>query len=326
MLTRTPVSTVQDFAADVRGVDALRQTAKTSPKAAAHAVAQQFESLLMQQLVKSMRDASPHYDELQSSSTDLYRGLYDQQMALTLAKRGGVGLAGSIERQIEVMQNPALLKTVQRHQSRQQGELAPVTGGSVAANSAASAAGRDGMVGQYFAASAAGRGGTRGNDFSASAVTGGGFVDKVLAAAKSVAPTLGVAPQLLLAHAALETGWGKKPIRDAAGGDSHNLFGIKASKDWQGKTVDVMTTEYVDGVAQKRVESFRAYDSYTDALADYAGLIRRRFGEAVGKGEDALGFARALQAKGYATDPQYADKFASVARRIGRQLNGAASS
>ncbi|MBM3115269.1 flagellar assembly peptidoglycan hydrolase FlgJ [Jeongeupia naejangsanensis] len=310
MLTRTPVSTVQDFAADVRGVDALRQTAKTSPKAAAHAVAQQFESLLMQQLVKSMRDASPHYDELQSSSTDLYRGLYDQQMALTLAKRGGVGLAGSIERQIEIMQNPALLKTMQRHQSRQQGELAPVTGGSAAANSAALMTARGGVTGKDLA----------------SAASGSGFVDKVLTAAQSVAPTLGVSPQLLLAHAALETGWGKKPIRDAAGGDSHNLFGIKATKDWQGKTVDVTTTEYVDGVAQKRVESFRSYDSYTEALADYAGLIRRRFGEAIGKGDDALGFARALQAKGYATDPQYADKFASVARRIGKQLAGAASS
>ncbi|GHD57202.1 flagellar assembly peptidoglycan hydrolase FlgJ [Jeongeupia chitinilytica] len=295
MITTKPVLTGQDFATDTRGVESLRQTIKSSPKAAAHAVAQQFESMLMQQLVKSMRDASPHYDELQSSATDLYRGMYDQQMSLMLAKKGGVGLAGAIERQLEVMQNPALLKTVQRHKSLQQGELAPVTGGSAAANSAASTA-------------------------------NGGFVDNVLAAAKTVAPTLGVAPQLLLAHAALETGWGRKPIRDAAGGDSHNLFGIKAGKDWQGKTVDVTTTEYVDGVAQKRVETFRAYDSYTDALADYAGLLKRRFADAVGKGEDALGFARALQAKGYATDPQYVDKFASVARRISRQLAGSTSS
>ncbi|AOX99807.1 flagellar assembly peptidoglycan hydrolase FlgJ [Jeongeupia sp. USM3] len=301
MITTKPVLTSQDFAADVRGVASLRQTIKSSPKAAAHAVAQQFESLLMQQLVKSMRDASPRYDELQSSATDLYRGLYDQQMSLVLAKRGGVGLTGAIERQIEVMQNPALLKTVQRHRSLQQTEVAPVSGGSAAANSAALAAGRAGTTDNAPAA-------------------GGGFVDQVLTAAKSVAPTLGVAPHLLLAHAALETGWGKKPIRDAAGGDSHNLFGIKASRDWQGKTVDVMTTEYVDGVAQKRVETFRAYGSYTEALADYAGLIRRRFGDAIGKGDDATGFARALQAKGYATDPAYVDKFASVARKIGRQL------
>ncbi|BCL75748.1 flagellar rod assembly protein/muramidase FlgJ [Jeongeupia sp. HS-3] len=295
MLTQTPVSSIQDFAADVRGIAALRQTAKSSPKAAAHAVAQQFEAMLMQQLVKSMRDASPHYDELQSPATDLYRGLHDQQMSLNLAKRGGLGLTDAIARQIEVLQNPALLKTVQRHQSRQQTEVAPVTGGSAAANSAAPAA-------------------------------KGSFIGDVFEAAKAVAPSLGVAPHLLLAHAALETGWGKKPIRDAAGGDSHNLFGIKAGSSWQGKTVDITTTEFVDGVAQKRIETFRAYDSYTEALSDYAGLIRRRFGEAIGKGEDAQGFARALQAKGYATDPQYVDKFAAVARRVSRQVAGLASS
>jgi len=117
----------------------------------------------------------------------------------------------------------------------------------------------------------------------------------------------------MLAHAALETGWGKKPITDAAGNNTHNLFGIKASRDWQGKTADIVTTEYIDGKAQKRVETFRAYDSYAQAFQDYGRLLSKRYGEATQAGADAKVFATELQQGGYATDPSYANKLSRVA-------------
>ncbi|MBK8573210.1 MAG: glucosaminidase domain-containing protein [Holophagaceae bacterium] len=84
--------------------------------------------------------------------------------------------------------------------------------------------------------------------------------------ARSTAEALGLSPHLLLAQAALETGWGRKAIKDAAGQESYNLFGIKAGRHWTGKTVAVTTTEYIHGVPQKKVESFRAYDSFAESF------------------------------------------------------------
>jgi len=78
--------------------------------------------------------------------------------------------------------------------------------------------------------------------------------------------------------------------------------------------VDTLTTEYVDGVATKRVETFRAYDSYQDAFRDYAGLLQSqpRYAEVLKNTSDARAYARELQQAGYATDPRYASKLAGV--------------
>lgn len=147
-----------------------------------------------------------------------------------------------------------------------------------------------------------------------------GFLGKLAGVARSTAEALGLSPHLLLAQAALETGWGRKAIKDAAGQESYNLFGIKAGKHWTGKTVAVTTTEYIHGVPQKKVESFRAYGSFADSFSDYARLIKHRYGEAMAQGATAEGFGRALQAKGYATDPNYAQKIARVAQSVAYRL------
>jgi flagellar protein FlgJ len=101
-------------------------------------------------------------------------------------------------------------------------------------------------------------------------------------------------------------------MRDAAGRSSHNLFGIKAGANWRGRTVEVVTTEYENGVARKVIEKFRAYDSYADAFRDWAGLMMSnpRYAQVLRAGRDAEGFARGLQQAGYATDPQYGAKLA----------------
>jgi flagellar protein FlgJ len=118
----------------------------------------------------------------------------------------------------------------------------------------------------------------------------------------------------MLGQAALESGWGKHEIKALDGSTSHNVFGIKASGNWKGRTVEAMTTEYVNGVAYQKVEKFRAYDSYSDAFKDYAKLIRDnpRYQSVLQNGGDASQFAHALQKAGYATDPQYAQKLTKV--------------
>jgi len=147
-----------------------------------------------------------------------------------------------------------------------------------------------------------------------------GFLSKLAGIAQVTAEALGLSPHLLLAQAALETGWGRKAIKNGAGQESHNLFGIKADRHWTGATVEVQTTEYIHGLPQKKMESFRAYGSYADSFADYAKLIKHRYGAAIANGATAEGFGQALQAKGYATDPNYAQKIARVAQSVAYRL------
>jgi flagellar protein FlgJ len=114
----------------------------------------------------------------------------------------------------------------------------------------------------------------------------------------------------MLGQAGHETGWGKHEIRQKGGAPSHNLFGIKAGASWTGKVAEVTTTEYVDGVAQKRVARFRAYDSPAESFKDYARLISQspRYAKAREQTGSVYAYASGLQKAGYATDPQYAAK------------------
>ncbi|WP_269531977.1 flagellar assembly peptidoglycan hydrolase FlgJ [Chitinimonas sp. BJYL2] len=268
------------LAIDAQAVGDLRARVAKDPKGAAREVAGQFEKMFLDMVMKSMREASPKFDELESNSVGMFRSMYDQQLSQTMTSGKGLGLADVIAAQIERMGNPSLLQQPQR---------SPARGVETAraANPAAAPA--------------------------AAPANSSSFVETLGEAASGAAQMLGLSPHLMLAHAALETGWGKKPITDAKGNNTHNLFGIKAGSSWTGKTADITTTEYVDGVAQKRVERFRAYDSYADAFADYAKLLSRRYGDAVQAGSDAKAFASGLQEGGYATDPAYARKLARVA-------------
>jgi flagellar protein FlgJ len=132
----------------------------------------------------------------------------------------------------------------------------------------------------------------------------------------------GVPARLIMGQAALESGWGKREIKHDDGSTSYNLFGIKAGANWKGKVVNVLTTEYEDGVAKKVTQPFRAYASYEESFADYARLIGNspRY-ESVAQARNEIEAARRIQDAGYATDPQYAQKLIGVMS----QLRGAAS-
>ena len=144
------------------------------------------------------------------------------------------------------------------------------------------------------------------------------FLDSIAPWAKEAADKLGVAPELVQAHAALESGWGQRPIRNADGANSHNLFGIKAGANWQGAVSDTATTEYVGGAAIKTSARFRAYPDGASAFRDYARLLLEnpRYQGAIGAGSDANAFAQGLAKGGYATDPAYAAKLARLAGKL----------
>jgi flagellar protein FlgJ len=144
------------------------------------------------------------------------------------------------------------------------------------------------------------------------------FITGLMPHAEAAARELGVDPRNLIAQAALETGWG----RSQPGGDSHNLFGIKAGASWNGAQVQANTQEFDAGVASRVDASFRAYGSPRESVEDYVRLIRDnpRYTDALNTGSDVQAFANALQRGGYATDPDYARKLSAVAAEVRQRI------
>ena len=125
-------------------------------------------------------------------------------------------------------------------------------------------------------------------------------------------------PRNLIAQAALETGWG----RSQPGGDSHNLFGIKAGATGPAPAFR-QTPKSSTQASRARVDaSFRAYGSPRESVEDYVRLIRDnpRYASALNTGSDVQAFANALQRGGYATDPDYARKLVAVAAEVRQRI------
>lgn len=142
-------------------------------------------------------------------------------------------------------------------------------------------------------------------------------------AAREAAAQLGVDPSLVVAHAALETGWGQSMPLGADGRPSFNLFGIKADARWGGAATESRTLEFMNGGMHSLPASFRAYASPEHSINDYADFLKSnpRYAGALNTGDDAAAFARGLQRGGYATDPDYVSKFTAVAARLKAQIS-----
>lgn len=296
---------------DVQSAQDLRSEFKKDPKQGLKAAAQQFETLFLQMVLKSMRDATPQDGLLNSEQSRFYTGLLDQQMAQNMSSAGnGVGFAKLIEQQLG------------RHTATPEAQAA-LSAPANAAGNALPLSASDGrhlqhrtVLGNlptsvaYPVQPALSAKSVNTQEASASAQE---FVNRVWPHAVEASRSTGIPPQFLVGHSALESGWGRSEIRKADGSSSYNLFGIKAGKNWNGATVDASTTEYVDGQAQQVVERFRAYGSYEEGFRDYANLLRNnsRYSGVIGS-QDGTEFARRLQQAGYATDPMYADKLSRI--------------
>lgn len=293
------------FVLDPKATADMRAKAKQEPQGGLKLAAQQFEGMMLQMMLKSMRDATPQDGLLDSDQTRFFTSILDQQLAQDLAKKDVLGFAKQIEQQLG--RNASSAGATAAGETDRASPLAALQHSLLMRQAASSA----GYVGS---------GAPRNRQQSASAAYGdvvagdsGEFVNRVWPHAVAAANSLGVPPQFLVAQSALESGWGKSEIRTADGTPSYNLFGIKSGKNWSGPSVEVPTTEYVNGVAQTTRERFRVYGSYAEAFNDYAALLRgnARFSGVLGQ-QDAAQFARSLQQAGYATDPQYAEKLARI--------------
>jgi flagellar protein FlgJ len=145
------------------------------------------------------------------------------------------------------------------------------------------------------------------------------FLASIRPYAEEAGQKLGVSPDIVAAHAALESGWGQRPLRNGTA-DANNLFGIKAGGGWQGDVAANTTTEYEHGAAVKKVDRFRSYPDQASAFRDYADLLASspRYRQALNAGNDAHAFAAGLARGGYATDPAYAQKLSKLAAKIAR--------
>lgn len=295
---------------DMQGLSDLRRKAQQNSPEAIRAAAQQFEAVFIQMMLKSMRDANPGDGGLlDSDQTRFYREMFDQQLALNMAQQGKLGLSDAIVRQLSghqadspipptspaIMGDPlATLSQVQRIRSSiRMPSPAPLPKPTpfVAPANAAN---------QSYPIDDA--------PFEPSSPVA--FVRRMWSHAQDAARQLGVAPEVLIAQAAHETGWGKSVPRFADGRTSHNLFGIKAHRGWQGDRVVNSTFEFVNGVAVRQKDGFRAYQSYRESFNDYVNFLQvnPRYQEALTQVDDGAAYLKALQQAGYATDPKYAWK------------------
>ncbi|HTN67048.1 MAG TPA: flagellar assembly peptidoglycan hydrolase FlgJ [Burkholderiaceae bacterium] len=277
------------LAIDGKSVGDLRQAARQNSPEALKATARQFEALFMNMVMKSMRDATPQDGVFDNQQSRMFTSMLDQQLSQSMASRG-VGLADVLIRQLS--------NTVGKPAADAAG--APATA-VPARNGVAALPPRPNPMLAPVA-----------NSSQPPHVQA--FLSRLGPEAEEASRSTGIPAKFMLGQAALESGWGKRQITAADGTPSHNLFGIKASGNWNGRVVEATTTEYVNGVPQKRVEKFRAYDSYADSFRDYARLLRNnpRYENVLANAQDVKGFAQGLQNAGYATDPDYAAKLTRV--------------
>lgn len=278
----TDLQSFTELKADVRknSPEAIRETAR------------QFEGIFMQMMLKSMRDASLGEGLFDNDQSKLYSDMFDKQVSLEMTKNKGIGLADMLVRQ---------LSSGGQNGGQIGGEEMPLTIASQ----------QRGLRGYGVGAPAVG------DAFSPS--TPQAFIQRVMPYAEKAAAQLGIDAKVLVAQAALETGWGQSTIKHADGRESFNFFGIKAGSSWSGDTINVPTHEYYFGQRVDVNEDFRSYRSIEHGFADYVNFIKGnpRYSEAVRAAQrnDNEGYVNALQAAGYATDPDYAAKIKSIVER-----------
>lgn len=304
----------------------LRQQARDKDPEALQQVAEQFEQLFMNMMLKTMRQANDAFasdSPFNSSKVKFFQEMADTQLTKELSESEGkgIGLADIIVKQLGQSYGLSSRKEEQQGQSLSEAEQMLSRAFDGAANMAASA-----VLAQAYSEKAkpddkkvdAAEKTEQQKPMVTDSLPGKfnspeEFVRSLTPLAEKVAGELGIDPKVLLAQAALETGWGKHVIQKGEQ-SSFNLFNIKADSRWQGDKVQVGTLEFRDGVARKEQASFRAYESYEDSFTDYVNFLKgsTRYQQALSQAHDPQAYLRGLQDAGYATDPEYAAKISRI--------------
>lgn len=281
---------------DMRSLTKIREASldKDKKQDALLKAAKQLESVFMDMMMKSMRQANEVFaegDMLDSQEGGMFRDMLDKQYSQSLTNSSRFGLAEQIARQLD----PTFGKLPNQKKSADDASPSMVVPSrphfSLLQNPTVSASS---------------------SELDASTPTA--FVNSIMPYAKKAAAELGIDPRAIVAQAALETGWGKHVMEDKQGKPSLNLFGIKSGAGWQGNKATVETTEYRQNVAVREVADFRSYNNLDHVFDDYVDFLKNnpRYADALRESRSATDWGTHLQKAGYATDPEYGKKIAKL--------------
>ena len=258
----------------------MRLNAQQDPQESLKQVAKQFEGIFLNMMLKSMRDASFGDPLFDSDQSEMYQDMFDKQLATDMTTGKGIGLADALVLQMKkyvpgdskIDSNEPDIKTLDMK--------TPRTDPFILNRELT-----------YFKNSEE-------------------FVSTMLPYAEDAAQKLGVSPNVLVAQAALETGWGNSIGKLYNGKTSYNLFNIKAGANFDGQQYAKQTVEYNDGLAKVEKASFRAYNSFQESFDDYVNFIQSnpRYDSALNEASDSKRYIEGIHKAGYATDPKYAEK------------------
>ncbi|WP_407927391.1 flagellar assembly peptidoglycan hydrolase FlgJ [Legionella saoudiensis] len=277
----------------------LKAKAVTDAKGAAPEVARQFEGIFIQSMLKSMRMGQHFLDDsspFRGKNRETFEDMLDAQYASNIAGSRGIGVATMLTRQLgEVTNTPAQATNATP-------PMMPTAASAM-----------QGVTSKQPVSS----------DANKPAPTVDDFVQSIWPKAKEAAALIGLDPKILIAQAALETGWGKFIAKDADGTSSNNLFNIKSGANSSYDSVNVKTTEYIADTPIKMSASFRKYSSIEQGFDDYISLIQQdgRYQGALASAANPENYVRELHKAGYATDPEYSTKILSIYH--GDELNQA---
>lgn len=299
---------------DISGLNDLKMQARTDQQNAIKQVAKQFESLFMNMMLKSMRDASMGDPIFDSNQSLMYRDMFDRQLALSMSKGQGMGLADVLARQLTHQVPGQPDGPLTENNNNKVTKAAYPQAVALPANITS-------RINKYIPMHVYRSESTKAIgkiDLSADINSPQEkFIRKLWPMAEAAADELDTLPEVLIAQAALETGWGKHISKDQNGNSSFNLFNIKAGNAWDGKSIEKTTMEFHHGRPVNEVAKFRAYDSYAESFQDYVNFLKSndRYSKALQQAADPEKFIRGLHSAGYATDPAYADKVLNIIDR-----------
>lgn len=315
------------FIHDISNLDRLRAGINDDEGQSLRAAAQQFEAIFTQMLFKSMRQANEAFesDLMSSSNSKFFEQMHDEQMASELSSTGSLGLADLIVSQLggeEDLQAPeqgfseVVKETPLNLPFETKGKKPDQAMVEKAADDALKVMQQTQPV-TFSAPLPPLKPQANERAFESPQ----DFVSRMRPYAEKAAHALGTEPSVLIAQAALETGWGKKVIKNAAG-NSNNLFNIKADPRWSGNKVATNTLEFHNGIPVQERAAFRSYDNYQDSFNDYVRFLNEnpRYSEALEQPADPVRFIRNLHKAGYATDPEYSNKIISVMDTVNRLM------
>ncbi|MDX1589896.1 MAG: flagellar assembly peptidoglycan hydrolase FlgJ [Oleiphilaceae bacterium] len=295
---------------DFSSLNKLRGRVDSDPEGALKEVARQFESLFLHEMLKTMRQANAVFAEdnyLHSNETEFYQEMFDEQLTQSMTQSRSIGIADALVRQLggEPRQarpgnEQALGRSIQNYDR----SMPPLS----------QALPKRLEEVERLADSPAEKAAEPVPELPARFDSPRDFVRKLLPLAKEASGDSGISPRLMVAQAALETGWGRHMIEGEGGSPSHNLFGIKADSRWGGDSVVISTTEFRDGVPMSEKASFRAYGDYRQSFSDYVQFLNEnpRYQQVLSQAHDPDAFARGLREAGYATDPEYDRKIRGI--------------